>query len=143
VVFGKGEGVFEQVMGLECLFFYQIDLYMAYDIKLTDRIREYLVQFPKLKIEEKEMFRGITFMINDKMCICVSGENLMCRFDPALQEEVAERNGFLPMIMKGREYKGYCYVDAEGFKRKADFEYWVNLCLAFNEKAKASKKRKK
>lgn len=116
---------------------------MAYDIKLADRIREYLVQFPKLKIEEKEMFRGITFMINEKMCVCVSGENLMCRFDPAMQEEVAERNGFLPMIMKGKEYKGYCYVDAEGFKRKADFEYWVNLCLTFNEKAKASKKRKK
>jgi hypothetical protein len=116
---------------------------MAYDIKLADRIREYLVQFPKLKIEEKEMFRGLTFMINDKMCISVSGENLMCRFDPGLQEEVAERNGFQPMIMKGREYKGYCYIHPTGFKSKKDFEYWINLCLAFNEKAKSSKKRKK
>ena len=59
---------------------------MAYDIKLADRIREYLIQFPKLKIEEKEMFRGLTFMINGKMCVCVSGENLMCRFDPDLTE---------------------------------------------------------
>lgn len=116
---------------------------MAYDIKLADRIREYLVQFPKLKIEEKEMFRGLAFMVNGKMCINVSGENLMCRFDPALQEEVAERNGFLPMIMKGKELNGYCYVEPEGFKRKADFEYWANLCLAFNEKAKSSKKKKK
>jgi TfoX-like protein len=116
---------------------------MAYDTKLVDRIREYLIQFPKLKIEEKEMFRGLTFMINGKMCVSVSGENLMCRFDPDLQEEVAEKNGYQPMVMKGREYKGYCYIDPTGFKSKKDFEYWINLCLAYNDKAKSSKKKKK
>ena len=116
---------------------------MAYDIELADRIREYLVQFPKLKVEEKEMFRGLTFMINDKMCVSVSGENLMCRFDPDLQEEVAEKNGFQPMIMRGKELKGYCYINPIGFKSRKDFEYWVNLCLKYNEKAKSSKKTKR
>ena len=113
---------------------------MVYDTKLADRIREYLAQFPKLKIEEKEMFRGLTFMINEKMCVSVSGENLMCRFDPELTPEVAEKNGFLPMTMRNRQYKGYCYVEPEGFKSKTDFEYWVNFCLDFNDRAKASKK---
>jgi hypothetical protein len=75
-------------------------------------------------------------------CVNVSGENLMCRFDPALQDEVAERNGYEPMIMKGKELKGYCYVQPIGFKLKKDFEYWVNLCLEYNERAKASKKKK-
>ena len=117
-------------------------LIMAYDTSLADRIREYLLNFPKLKIEEKEMFSGMTFLVNGKMCINVSHDNLMCRFDPALFEEVAERNGFLPMIMKGKELKGYCYVEPAGFKYKKDFEYWMNLCLSFNEKAKSSKKRK-
>ena len=115
---------------------------MAYDTKLAERIRQYLEKFPKLKIEEKEMFRGLTFMINGKMCVCVSGQNMMCRFDPALTEEVAEKNGFQPMIMKGKEYKGYCYIHPEGFKSKKDFEYCVNLCLDFNERAKSSKKKK-
>jgi hypothetical protein len=115
---------------------------MAYDTKLSDRIREYLVKFPKLKIEEKEMFRGLTFMVNGKMCVCVSGDNLMCRFDPALQDEVAEKNGYKAMVMKGKTYKGYCYVDPIGFKSKKDFEYWVDLCLDFNERAKSSKKKK-
>ena len=115
---------------------------MAYDINLADRIREYLLGFPKLKIEEKKMFSGLAFMVNGKMCINVSNDNLMCRFDPALQEEVAEKNGFQPMIMKARELKGYCYVSPDGYKRKKDFEYWINLCLDFNEIAKASKKRK-
>ena len=115
---------------------------MAYDIKLVDRIREYLVRFPKLKIDEKEMFRGLTFMVNDKMCVSVSGENLMCRIDPGLQQEVAEKSGFQPMIMKGKVLKGYCYVDPIGFKLKKDFEYWVDLCLDFNERAKPSRKIK-
>lgn len=64
----------------------------------------------------------------------------MCRFDPELTEDIAERVGFLPMIMKGKEYKGYCYVEPEGFRTKKDFEFWLNLCLDFNDRAKASKK---
>ena len=116
---------------------------MAYDKKLADRIREYLIRFPNLKIEEKKMFRGLAFMINGKMCINVSGENLMCRFDPNLTNSIAERNGFLPLTMKGKEYKGYCYVEPGGFKKKKDFEYWIKLCLDYNERAKASKKQQK
>lgn len=116
---------------------------MAYDIKLANRIREYLAKFPELRVTEKEMFRGIVFMVNGKMCINVSEENLMCRFDPSLYPEVAERNGFEPMIMKGKELKGYCYVNPHGYKSKKDFEYWVHLCLDFNERAKSSKKGKR
>jgi hypothetical protein len=114
---------------------------MSYDFKLADRIREYLVQFPELQIEEKEMFRGLTFMVNDKMCVSVSGENLMCRFDPLLQETIVEMKGFKPMVMKGKEMKGYCYIDPSGIKSKKDFEYWLNLCLEYNNKAKSSKKK--
>ncbi len=116
---------------------------MAYDTQLANKIREYLSTFPKLKIEEKEMFKGLAFMVNGKMCVNVSGDNMMCRFDPSLQEDLAEKTGYLPMIMKGKNLKGYCYVEPIGFKNKKDFKYWVNLCLSFNEKAKASKKKKK
>jgi len=112
---------------------------MAYSVELADRIREYLVTIPNLNIEEKPMFGGLAFLVNDKMCINVSGENLMCRFNPNLLEELAERSGFLPMIMKGKQMNGYCYVEPIGFTRKADFEFWVNLCLDFNEQAKSSK----
>lgn len=113
---------------------------MAYDTKLADRIREYLVDFPKLKVEEKKMFGGLAFLVNGKMCVNVSGENLMCRFDPNMQEVVAEKNGFQTMIMKGREYKGYCYISPDGIKTKKNFEYFMNLCLDFNKRAKSSKK---
>ena len=115
---------------------------MPYDNNLADRIRGYLTEFPKLKIEEKKMFSGLAFMVNDKMCVNVSGDKLMCRIDPGLQEEVSEKSGYEPMIMKGKELKGYCYVESIGFKSKKDFEYWINLCLDFNQRAKSSKKKK-
>ena len=116
---------------------------MAYDTLLSDRVREYLATFPELEIEEKQMFRGLAFMVNGKMCVNISGENLMCRFDPILTAELAEKRGFLPMMMKGKEYIGYCYVEPIGVKSKKDLECWINLCLDFNSKAKKSKTRTK
>jgi hypothetical protein len=116
---------------------------MAYNTLLAGRVREYLARFPKLEIEEKEMFSGLAFLVNGKMCVNVSGQNMMCRFDPTLTEELSEKKGFLQMIMKSKEYKGYCYVEPIGIKNKKDFEFWINLCLDFNDKAKSSKTRKK
>ena len=114
---------------------------MAYNEKLANKVREALQDLKN--VEEKKMFRGLTFMVNDKMCVSVSGDRLMCRFDPALQETVAERIGFEPMVMKAKEYKGFCYVNEIGFKSKKDFDFWIKLCLQFNDKAKSSKKTKK
>lgn len=115
---------------------------MPYSTKLAERVRTYLDAVPKIKVQEKEMFRGLAFLVNGKMCVNVSGDNLMCRFNPELEDEVVERTGFQPMIMKGKQLRGYCYVGEEGYKSKANFEYWLNLCLDFNEKAKSSKKKK-
>jgi hypothetical protein len=114
---------------------------MAYSEALADRIRDHLHSATRLKIEEKKMFRGLAFVVGGKMCVNVSSENLMCRYDPTLDGEVAERVGFQPMIMRGKQLKGYCYVTPDGYKSKTDFEYWLKLCLDFNEKAKVAKRR--
>lgn len=116
---------------------------MAYSIILADKVRDYLFNTHGLKIEEKKMFGGLAFMVNDKMCVNVGEDMLMCRFDPIITDEIAEKNGFLPMIMNGKEYKGYCYVEPAGYENYKDFEYWINLCLDFNDEAKSSKKHKK
>ena len=89
------------------------------------------------------MFGGLAFLINNKMCVNVGDDLLMCRFDPKLTEELSEKKGFLPMIMRGKEYKGYCYVEPVGYKSNKDFEFWINLCLDFNNRAKSSKTKKK
>jgi len=111
---------------------------MAYNEKLAEKIREALGHLDQ--VEEKKMFRGLTFMVNGKMCISVSGEELMCRFHPSRQETVAEKKGFRPMIMKGKFLKGYAYISKPGFQSKKDLDYWIGLCLEFNKEAKSSKK---
>jgi hypothetical protein len=114
---------------------------MAYDGNLAIRVREYLIEREEFSVEQKKMFGGLAFMVNDKMCINVGENQLMCRFDPERTEELSKRTGFLPMIMKGKEYEGYCYVEPVGYNSKKDFEFWINLCLDYYVKAVKSKKR--
>ena len=113
---------------------------MAYNEKLTNRVRESLATIKN--IEEKKMFRGVTFLVNGKMCITVGDDEIMCRIDPTIHESVLEKRGTRTLLMKGREYIGYIMVHEDGIKTKNDLEYWVNLALDFNSRAKASKKSK-
>lgn len=113
---------------------------MPYNLKLADRIRKRLEKLNN--VEEKEMMGGLTFMYNDKMCIGIIGDEMMCRIDPALQEEALAKNGCRVMDFTKRPMKGYVMVSDIGLKPHADFEYWINLCLDFNKKAKSSRKRK-
>lgn len=113
---------------------------MAYSEKLVDRIRERLVELPV--IAEKEMMGGLTFMVNDKMCVGIIKDEMMCRIDPEFHETAIEMTGCRTMDFTKRPMKGYVMVDDTGMKTKKDFEYWVNLALDFNKKAKSSKKKK-
>lgn len=114
---------------------------MAYNEKITNRVREALKSVSN--IEEKKMFGGIAFMVNGKMCVSVGNDRIMCRIDPVIHEEVIKRTGCRTVEMKGREYKGYVYINAEGMKTKKDFDYWIALALDFNKKARASKPARK
>src|SRR5882762_886123 len=113
---------------------------MAANEKLTERVRETLADVPK--VVEKKMFRGITFMVNGKMCVSVGDEEILCRIAPEIFEEALEKNGCRPMIHSGRTMTGFVFVHQSAIARKKDFEYWINLSLSFNKKAKATRKKK-
>lgn len=108
--------------------------------KHTDWVREMIAQ-KETNIEEKKMFGGLCFMVNDKMCVGVKKERLMFRLDPGLFDEVIEKEGCRPMEMQGRIMKGYVFVDADVLNTKKELAYWVNLALEFNKIAKSSKKK--
>lgn len=110
---------------------------MPYNEKTADRVRVALSHLTK--VEEKRMFRGLCFMVNGKMCVCVSGEELMCRVGPHVFSELAEKPGTRTMKRNGATIGSYLYVAEEGFKSKRDFDFWINACLAFNAEAKSSK----
>ena len=112
---------------------------MGINEKIANRIREGLMNVKKL--EEKKMFRGMCFMVNGKMCICVSDEEIMCRVGPDKFEEALEKNGCRPMIHNGKAMKGFVFADETVLKSKKELDYWINICLEFNKKAKAAKKK--
>jgi TfoX/Sxy family transcriptional regulator of competence genes len=113
---------------------------MAYNEKLANRIREKLEYLDN--IEEKKMMGGLTFMYNSKMCIGIIADEIMCRIDPTLHNIEIEKNGCRTMDFTKRPMKGYVMVNEAGIKTKKEFDYWVNLCVEFNSKAKSSKKSK-
>lgn len=113
---------------------------MAYNEKLANNVRE-LIALTHKKVEEKKMFGGLCFMVNDKMCVGVEKERLMIRLDPAKYDEVLEKEGCKPMDFTSKVMKGYVFVDAGVLTTKKKLEYWVNLALDYNKVAKSSKKK--
>ncbi len=76
---------------------------MAYNNELVNRVRERLAMEENIDVEEKKMFSGLSFLVNGKMCINISHDNLMCRYCAKLEDEDSEK-------------KGYRYVEPAGFQ---------------------------
>jgi TfoX/Sxy family transcriptional regulator of competence genes len=113
---------------------------MAYDENLADRIRERLATIPV--IEEKEMMGGLAFMVNNKMCIGIIKDEMMCRIDPDFHDTAVEMTGCRTMDFTNRPMKGWVMIDSSGIRTQNELDYWIKLALEFNTKAKSSKKKK-
>ena len=114
---------------------------MAYDEFLADRVRQSLSS-KHIVFEEKKMMGGLTFMVKDKMCVGIHTENLMARIDPDVYEKALTKKGCRKMDFTGREMKGFVFIDPEGIDKEKDLNYWIDLALDYNERAKSSKKKK-
>jgi TfoX/Sxy family transcriptional regulator of competence genes len=98
---------------------------------LVSRVRAALAHIPG--VEEKRMFGSIGFIVRGKLCIGARTERIMCRIDPERHDAALRRNGCRTVIMKGRAYRGYVYVDAESVGTKRALQSWLELALDYNE----------
>lgn len=114
---------------------------MAYNEKLASLARELLALTEK-NVEEKAMFGGLCFMVNNKMALGVEKNRLMVRLDPARYNEVMEKDGCRPMDFTGKVMKGFVFVDADVLNTKKKLEYWIKLALEYNKVAKVNKKKR-
>jgi hypothetical protein len=114
---------------------------MAADSYLIERLQNALRK-KGVDWNEKRMFGGVTFMVNDKMCFGPFRDGLMVRIDPDEESILLKKDHVEQMIMKNTPMKGYLIVSLEGIDREANLDFWVGKCLEFNPKAKASKKKK-
>ena len=112
---------------------------MPYNELLAKRVKAALGRIRP--IQEKRMFGGVAFMVRGKMCVSVGKDRIMCRIDPAIHDATLQRKGCRTVVMKGREYRGYLYVSAEAVKTKSALEYWVDLALEYNNKAKGAARK--
>ena len=113
---------------------------MAYNQLLADRIREQLMELEG--VEEKEMMGGLSFMLNDKMCVGVIKDEMMCRIDPDFYEESLSKTGCHEMLFTGKPMKGWIMIDDSGMKTRTEFNNWIQLAVDYNKHAKSSKKKK-
>jgi TfoX/Sxy family transcriptional regulator of competence genes len=103
---------------------------MAYDEDLANRIRELLGS--ERGVEEKRMFGGLAFLINGNMSVAASSKGgLMVRVPPEDTEKLLTRAHVSPMVMAGRETRGWLRVAAEGVKSKRQLESWVTWGVGY------------
>ncbi|ATP57379.1 hypothetical protein CPT03_13315 [Pedobacter ginsengisoli] len=113
---------------------------MGYNERLANRVRELLED--REDVTEKAMFSGICFMVDEKMCICVTSTGLLCRIGRSKADEKLEESNCRQMVNNGRTMKDFVYVDDTDVEKNQELKYWLNLCLEFNPSAKSSKKKK-
>jgi len=111
---------------------------MPYSDNVAERIRERLSTLPN--VIEKVMMGGFTFMYNDKMCVGVIKDELMCRIDPELHENCVEKYGCRTMDFTNRPMIGHILIDEYGMQSQQDFNFWIDLAIDFNSRVKSSKK---
>ena len=113
---------------------------MPYNEFLADRVHQVL-KAKGVGFYEKKMFGGLVFMVDDKMCVGIVKEDLMTRIDPELSDEALKRRGCRLMDFTGASMKGFMMIDPQGTDMDDDLEYWVQLALDYNPRAKAAKKK--
>jgi TfoX/Sxy family transcriptional regulator of competence genes len=97
---------------------------VAYDTELADRIRELVAT--ERGVEEKRMFGGLAFLVNGHMSVAASGRGgLMVRVPPEETETLLTREHVEPMVMAGRETRGWLRVADEGVRTKRQLQSWV------------------
>ncbi|MGB3354486.1 MAG: TfoX/Sxy family protein [Mycobacterium sp.] len=103
---------------------------MAYDVDLADRIRELLAA--ERGLEERAMFGGLAFLINGNMSVAVSSSGgIMVRVPPEQAERLLAREHVEPMIMAGRQTRGWVRVHSDGIKTKRQLSPWVTRGVEF------------
>jgi TfoX/Sxy family transcriptional regulator of competence genes len=103
---------------------------MAYDEDLANRIRELLGS--EAGVEEKRMFGGLAFLVNGNMSVAASGQGgLLVRGSSDELDSLLKRDHVHPMVMGGRDVRGWVRVDAAGVRTKRQLQGWVNRGVGY------------
>ncbi|HWO10149.1 MAG TPA: TfoX/Sxy family protein [Polyangiaceae bacterium] len=107
---------------------------MAIDEKLAGHVRAALADTSSVR--EVKMFGGLGFMLNGNMVAAASHRGLLVRVGELGVSEALAR-GARPMIMNGRQMKGFVWVAGTSDARAV--KSWLRVARAFVETLPAKK----
>jgi hypothetical protein len=97
---------------------------MPYDQDLANRIRELVSR--EDTVDEKQMFGGLAFLIGGHLAVAASGNGgLLVRVPPDEAASLLRHQHVSPMVMAGRETRGWVRVAADGVRTKRQLQSWV------------------
>src|SRR5687768_15272458 len=102
---------------------------MAYDLQLADRIRT--IVRGRSGLSERNMFGGVSFMIDGHMFCGVLKNDLVLRLAPEDISTALERPHTRSMDFTGRPLKSMIFVDSGATDSEQSLREWVESGLAF------------
>ncbi len=102
---------------------------MAYDEKLAERIRNAVKTLRG--VDEKKMFGGIAFLLNGKMFVGITKNELLARVGPENNETALKKHHTRPMDFTGKPMKGFIYVAPAGVKTDKQLTNWITTAKEF------------
>jgi TfoX/Sxy family transcriptional regulator of competence genes len=103
---------------------------MPFDADLANRIRE--LTAPESGVDERRMFGGLAFLVNGNMAVAAIREGgLMVRVPPGDSEKLVGSDHVEPMVMAGREMRGWLRVSPDGLKTKRQLQSWVTRGVGY------------
>jgi TfoX/Sxy family transcriptional regulator of competence genes len=104
---------------------------MAQNEVIAEKVRLALASHSNVGV--KKMFGSLAFMVNGHLCLAVGKNRIMCRIDPALSNELTRKDGVRLVNMRGKDLKGYVYVDEKRLQQEKELSFWIKLALDFNQ----------
>jgi len=102
---------------------------MTFDELTAGKIREAMKG--TAGVSERNMFGGISFMLEGNMCCGVIEDNLVVRVGPGNYEAALQEPHTRPMDFTGRPLKGFVYVERAGYEAHGALLGWIERGVAF------------
>jgi TfoX/Sxy family transcriptional regulator of competence genes len=102
---------------------------MAFDQGLAQRVRERLAGTGG--VTERQMFGGLSFLVDGNMCVGVIGEELIARVGPGGTEAALARPGSRLFDFSGRPMKGWITVSPTALEADDALAAWIDDTLGF------------
>ena len=108
---------------------------MAFDETLAEDVRELLApEAGTTELTEKRMFGGLAFLLGGNMAVVVRGQGgVLLRLDPGAHEDLLAEPDTEPMIMRGREMRGWITLPPTTCADPAVLESWVARAVTYTK----------